>query len=243
MKTLLRRRRRQLLFLCVGVTCFLTQYAALTAMAAAGTYRPLANALGFAISAQLNFVLSARLTWRDRPTAAARTLWARWASYNGTALISLAVNTAVFTATYHRIGNLPAAALGVLCGMCVTYLVCDLLIFRDRSRPQTASRSRHRPLHAGSAVPAPVAVAWDRPTVPPRERPAVPPWERTAVPPWEQAAVHSWERAPVHSWERPAAAAWDRPGGPPWEQPAAASWDRPPAASWDRPPATSWDQA
>ena len=135
MKTLLRRRRRQLLFLCVGVTCFLTQYAALTALTAAGTYRPLANALGFVISAQLNFVLSARLTWRDRPTAAARTLWARWASYNGTALISLAVNTAVFTAAYHRIGNLPAAALGVLCGMCVTYLVCDLLIFRDRSRP------------------------------------------------------------------------------------------------------------
>jgi putative flippase GtrA len=170
-KTLLRRRRRQLLFLCVGVTCFLTQYAALTALAAAGTYRPLANALGFAISAQLNFVLSARLTWRDRPTAAARTLWARWASYNGTALISLAVNTAVFTAAYHRIGNLPAAVLGVLCGMCVTYLVCDLLIFRDRSRPQTASRSRRRPLHAESAAPAPVALAWDRPAAPPWDQP------------------------------------------------------------------------
>jgi len=215
MKTLLRRSRRQLLFLCVGATCFLTQYAALTALATVGTYRPLANALGFAISAQLNFVLSARLTWRDRPTAAARTLWARWASYNGTALISLAVNTAVFTAAYHRIGNLPAAALGVLCGMCVTYLVCDMLIFRDRSRPQTARRARHRPLHAGSAVPAPVAVAGDRPAVPPQERPGVPPWEQARVPSWEQAAV----------------ASWDRPGGLPWEQPAAASWD----PSWDRP--------
>jgi putative flippase GtrA len=199
-KTLLRPGQRQLLFLCVGVTCFLTQYAALTAMAAAGTYRPLANALGFAISAQLNFVLSVRLTWRDRPTAAARTLWARWASYNGTALISLAVNTVVFTAAYHRIGNLSAAALGVLCGMCVTYLVCDLLIFRERGRPQTASRSRRRPLHAGPAfhagpaVPAPVAVTWDRPAVPPRERPAIPPWEQAGVPPWEQAAATSWDQ-------------------------------------------------
>jgi putative flippase GtrA len=219
MKTLLRRRRRQLLFLCVGVTCFLTQYAALTAMAAAGTYRPLANALGFAISAQLNFVLSARLTWRDRPTAAARTLWARWASYNGTALISLAVNTAVFTATYHRIGNLPAAALGVLCGMCVTYLVCDMLIFRDRGRPETASRSRHRPLHAGSAAAAPVAVAWDRPAVPPRERAAALPWERPAVPPWERAAVPPGERAAAASWDRSAAASWERPAATSWDQP------------------------
>jgi len=219
MKTLLRRRRRQLLFLCVGVTCFLTQYAALSAMAAAGTYRPLANALGFVISAQLNFVLSARLTWRDRPTAAARTLWARWASYNGTALISLAVNTAVFTAAYHRIGNLPAAALGVLCGMCVTYLVCDMLIFRDRGRPETASRSRHRPLHAGSAAPAPVAVAWDRPAVPPRERAAALPWERPAVPPWERAAVPPGERAAAASWDRSATASWERPAATSWDQP------------------------
>jgi len=192
-KTLLRPGKRQLLFLCVGATCFLTQYAALTAMAAAGTYRPLANALGFAISAQLNFALSARLTWRDRPTAAARTLWARWASYNGTALISLAVNTAVFTAAYHRIGNLPAAALGVLCGMCVTYLVCDMLIFRDRSTPQVASRSHRRLRHAESAAQAPVAIAWDRPAAPPRDRPAAPPWDRPA-PPWDRPAAVSWDQ-------------------------------------------------
>jgi putative flippase GtrA len=184
-KNLLRPGKRQLLFLCVGATCFLTQYAALTAMAAAGTYRPLANALGFAISAQLNFALSARLTWRDRPTAAARTLWARWASYNGTALISLAVNTAVFSAAYHRIGDLPAAALGVLCGMCVTYLVCDMVIFRDRSTPQTASRSHRRLRHAESAAQAPVAIAWDRPAAPPWDRPA-PPWDRPAAVSWDQ---------------------------------------------------------
>jgi len=194
MKTLLRRRRRQLLFLCVGVTCFLTQYAALTAMAAAGTYRPLANALGFAISAQLNFVLSARLTWRDRPPAAARTRWARWASYNGIALISLAVNTAVFTIVYHQVGNLPAAALGVLCGMCVTYLVCDLLIFRNRSKPETASRSDHRPRHAKSAAPPPVAAAWSRPAGPPWGRPAGPPWSRPAGPPWDRPAAASWDQ-------------------------------------------------
>ena len=160
MRTLLRRGRRQLLFLCVGAACFLVQYTALTAMAAAGTYRPVANALGFVISAQLNFALSARLTWRDRPPTAARALWARWASYNGIALISLAVNTAVFTVAYHRLGNLPAAALGVVAGMCVTYLVCDLLIFRDRRRAGGAHR---RPRQPARAARPPVATSWDQP--------------------------------------------------------------------------------
>jgi putative flippase GtrA len=159
-RTLLRRGRRQLLFLCVGATCFLVQYTALTAMAAAGTYRPVANALGFVIAAQLNFALSARLTWRDRPLTAARTRWARWASYNGIALISLAVNTAVFTAAFHRLGNLPAAALGVLAGMCVTYLVCDLLIFRDR---RTRSGAHRRPRRPASAARPPMATSWDQP--------------------------------------------------------------------------------
>ena len=162
MGTLLRRSKRQLLFVCVGATCFLAQYAALTAMVAAGTYRPLADALGFAISAQLNFALSARLTWRDRPTAA-RAPWARWASYNGIALISLAVNTAVFTVAYHRLGNLPAAALGVLAGMCVTYLVCDLLIFRDRRTPRTVSGAHRRPRQPARAARPPVATSWDQP--------------------------------------------------------------------------------
>jgi putative flippase GtrA len=150
------------LFLCVGAACFLTQYAALSAMAAAGTYRPLANALGFAISAQLNFALSARLTWRDRPSAA-RGLWARWASYNGTALISLAVNTAAFAIAYRRLGNLPAAAVGVLAGMSVTYLVCDLLIFRDRGKPRAVSGAHRRAGHPAPMAPPPVATSWDQP--------------------------------------------------------------------------------
>jgi putative flippase GtrA len=137
--------RRQILFVSVGATCFLAQYCALTAMTAAGLYRPAANALGFVLSAQLNFALSSRLTWRDRRARTTQTLWARLAGYNGTALISLAVNTAVFTLIYHRTGNLAGAAIGVLCGMCFTYLVCDLLIFRDRPKHSTTGPRTARP--------------------------------------------------------------------------------------------------
>jgi putative flippase GtrA len=147
------KRRRQVLFICVGATCFLAQVATLTALSALGVSRPLGNALGFVISAQLNFVLSAKLTWRDRPGRATGTGWARWLSYNVTAAVSLAVNTAVFTVAYHQIGNIPAAALGVLCGMCVTYLVCDLMIFRERPKHVHAARrpaARPQQLTAGA---------------------------------------------------------------------------------------------
>lgn len=175
MVTVLMHRRRQLLFVCVGVTCFLAQYSVLTAMSAMGVSRPLANALGFLISAQLNFALSAKLTWRDRPTGAGGTLWARLLSYNATALVSLAVNTAVFTVSYQQVGNLIGAALGVVCGMCVTYLVCDLLIFRERGKPTHAARTslvrRARKPGIGPRLGQPVpgrhraATAWERQAV------------------------------------------------------------------------------
>ena len=172
MRSLPGGRKRQLLFLCVGATCFLAQYAALTALVAAGASRPLANALGFVLSAQLNFALSARLTWRDRTASVGRGLRRRWVSYNGTALISLAVNTAVFAAAYHRLGDLAAAALGVLSGMCVTYLICDLLIFRDRGQPRTADWSARLVGQPVTAKGPPAAAAWDsRPAVNPQDLP------------------------------------------------------------------------
>ena len=136
--------RRQMLFMAVGATCFLAQYCVLTALAATGVNRPLANAVGFVLSAQLNFLLSSRLTWRDRRAGTAKTLWARLVGYNGTALISLGVNTAAFSLVYRHVGNLAGAAIGVICGMLVTYLICDQLIFRDRHRHAVAGRPAGR---------------------------------------------------------------------------------------------------
>jgi putative flippase GtrA len=155
---MLQRRRRQLLFVAVGTTCFLAQYSVLSVLALAGVSRPLADALGFIISAQLNFALSARFTWRDRPAGSARTRWGQLLSYNATALVSLAVNIAVFTLTYRRVGNLAAAALGVLCGMLVTYLVCDLLIFRDRRKSARGTDAHPRPAPVRPATLRPVTL-------------------------------------------------------------------------------------
>jgi putative flippase GtrA len=102
----------------------------LTVLARFGAGRPVANAVGFALSAQLNFLLNSRMTWRDRPAAGRRGTGARWLGYNVSALGSLAGNTAIFTLSYHAIGTAPAAALGVIAGTSLVYLICNLLVFR-----------------------------------------------------------------------------------------------------------------
>jgi putative flippase GtrA len=137
-----RGQKRIVIFAAVGATCFCLQIALLTVAVHLGADRPIANAIGFAFSAQLNFLLSSRVTWRDRPVSGRRDMGSRWLAYNGTALISLGVNTTVFTLSYHEIGTTPAAALGVLIGTVVVYLTCNLLIFRGtRQVPEMAAQT------------------------------------------------------------------------------------------------------
>jgi putative flippase GtrA len=139
MRLLSSGRKRILTFATIGVTCFLVQFALLSVMVRLGMYRPLANAVSFAISAQLNFLLSTRITWRDRPSAGGRSTGARWLAYNGTALVSLGCNTAVFVLTYHAVGTTPAAVLGVMTGTCLVYLVCNFLVFRSAAPAATSA--------------------------------------------------------------------------------------------------------
>lgn len=136
MKRLFTGYRRHFTFVAVGVVCFLVQLGLLAALTASGVYEPVANAIGFLASAQLNFVLSSAFTWGDRADRTDRTM-SRLAGYNATALLSLAVNSLAFTLAYHLTGTVIAAALGVLSGMGCTYLICDLVIFRRRRIPTT----------------------------------------------------------------------------------------------------------
>ena len=131
---LLRGQKRIAVFAVVGATCFGVQLALLTAAVHLGANRPVGNAVGFAISAQLNFLLSSKLTWRDRSISGWRDMGGRWLAYNGTALVSLGVNTVVFTLAYHEVGTTLASLLGVLIGTVVVYLTCNLLIFRGARR-------------------------------------------------------------------------------------------------------------
>ncbi len=147
MRLLSLAQKRIAIFAAVGLTCFATQLVMLTILARLGTYRPVANAIGFALSAQLNFLLSSRFTWGDRPAAGRRGTGARWLAYNGTAGLSLGVNTAVFILAYRAVGTGIAAAIGVVAGTCVVYLICNFLVFRAK-RTVTAPVTRPAIEHA-----------------------------------------------------------------------------------------------
>jgi putative flippase GtrA len=131
----------------VGATCFVLQYAVLRALSGAGLARPVANGIGFVLSAQANFLLSSVFTWADRVPSDAlekgisrrplNTNCRRWVSYNGTVAVALAVNTVAFAVADRMVGALAAALAGVAAGTVVTYLICDRLIFATRATRTT----------------------------------------------------------------------------------------------------------
>ncbi|GAA1000444.1 hypothetical protein GCM10009555_103460 [Acrocarpospora macrocephala] len=124
------RHRRKITFAGVGSTCFAVQYLLLTSLMVAGVRAPIANAVGIAVSAQLNFTLSSLLTWKDRPGGSPRRVLGRLLAYNATAMTALCVNTAVFTLAYRTAGISAAAAAGVAAGMVFNYAGSNHLVFR-----------------------------------------------------------------------------------------------------------------
>lgn len=154
----MRRLRPQLLRLArfsgVGLTCFAIQAGILLALKGAGTPGPLANAVGFLVSAQVNFLLSTYVTWADRRRSGARA--GRWLSFQATVAVSLACNTGVYALVSAFLPPVAAAAAGVGAGALLTYLVSDHLVFR-RKAPTTdhygASLDDHR--RPAAALPGP----------------------------------------------------------------------------------------
>jgi putative flippase GtrA len=135
MKSILGKRIRLIKFAAVGGTCFLVQFMLLTGLDHLGVYRPLANGISFAFSAQLNFALSSALTWADRPAGSRGQTGARWLAYNGTALVALTCDSAVFVGVYHAVGTDAAAVLAVVASTCLVFVICNYIIFRP---PRTA---------------------------------------------------------------------------------------------------------
>ncbi|WP_196279386.1 GtrA family protein [Catellatospora vulcania] len=130
-------------FAAVGVVCFGAQTAVLVPLERAGMAAAFANATGFWLSAQLNFVLSSLFTWRDRPARGTRAVLARWWQYQGMAYLSLAMNSLVFVAAEPVTGQLSASAIGVLIGACFSYAVSKFLIFRP-ARATALPPAAHR---------------------------------------------------------------------------------------------------
>ena len=121
-------------FAVVAAACTLLQLLILADLAALGVGKVLANGLGFAISAQVNFLLSTAWTWRDRPRRPGRAgQVTRWAMFNATAVAALAANELVFTLLDRAGTEFLAASLGgIACGAVVAFTVNNLVTFRAR---------------------------------------------------------------------------------------------------------------
>lgn len=149
-------------FAAVGATCFALQAGILTVLERAGVPATLANAVGFAASAQLNFLLSSYFTWFDRrvPLSARRTVAARWAAFQATAGLALCFNTGVFALAVRVLDPVAAAAVGVLTGAALTFMTGNHLIFRNRrTRTEPIRDSQGENLDAHRPEPARVGAA------------------------------------------------------------------------------------
>jgi putative flippase GtrA len=157
---LLRRlwQYRTVRFGAVAASCTLGQLLVLAWLTRLGVGRVLANGIGFGLSAQANFVLSAQVTWRDRRPhrdCSARTglraslsAWpTRWTSFNTVAIAALAVNELVFTLGVHAgLRLLLASLVGVVAGAAVTFTLNNLVTFRvETTRKSVSTQVERRP--------------------------------------------------------------------------------------------------
>lgn len=144
--------RRVVRWLTVAITCSLIQEVILYVLYKKfGMDKLWANAWGYIVSWQINFVASAFITWGDRiqypnvPTYAHRVVkiyrrvkpWARrWLAFSGAALTGFLVNQVVFKAALYYIPTIPvllASAVGIGVGAVVTFGVNNVVTFAKPS--------------------------------------------------------------------------------------------------------------
>ena len=142
-------RYRAVRFGAVAASCTLGQLLMLAWLTRLGAGKIAANGIGFALSAQANFVLSTLITWGDRK----RRGWAtRWAQFNTVAIIALAVNELVFTIGVRAgLQLFVAAAAGILAGAALTYTLNNTVTFRQEKAGGQLERRPHLDEIAGRA--------------------------------------------------------------------------------------------
>jgi putative flippase GtrA len=133
------RLARPLRFLSVGAICFALQLGILFALTEAAVLPAVvANAIAFLVSAQINFLLSSVLTWRDRLPGTTQAVCARrWAKFNVVALVAVAVNSVGFAAgQFASLSPTACAVCGAFLGLLFSYTTHSLLTFRVASEAE-----------------------------------------------------------------------------------------------------------
>jgi putative flippase GtrA len=128
-------------FAVTGAFAGVVQLALLAAFLDVHIEASLGDVLAFFAAAQVNFVLSQRFTWRDRP--AGRRGPARWFRFMALVSLSALLNLGVFTAAILFGPPLVAAALGIAAAAIVNFIVADRAVFAACS-PGSNPASRRR---------------------------------------------------------------------------------------------------
>lgn len=115
-------------FAVTGVIAAAVQLGVLHVLTADDWNALLANGLGMAAAAQVNFTLSSIFTWRDRWEREGLTK--RWSMYQLTILISAIVNMLVFIVARLVVEQTFAAIIGILAAATLNFAAGDRLIFR-----------------------------------------------------------------------------------------------------------------
>src|SRR5579884_2561240 len=124
---LLHPRARPLRFITSGAIAAAVQLGLLVAFERLG-WGIMSNAAALAVATQVNFLLSARLTWGDRDHGSG--LFQRWLLYQGSTGTMAVVNMAVFLVARTWLPAVEASALGILAGAVGNYLSADRMVFR-----------------------------------------------------------------------------------------------------------------
>lgn len=124
------RHKRLGRFLFVGAACYLIQLLLFEALLASNVHVFWAGYIAFGLSAQVNFVLSKYVTWRDRPSR-----WDQLIRYNMTAVLLAGINTCLVLAFAHVVWNWLAIALAIAITTIGSFTMSHSFIFRGQHEP------------------------------------------------------------------------------------------------------------
>jgi putative flippase GtrA len=131
---LLSARARPLRFFITGTTAAVFQLGVLSLLTRRGWPGVLADGLGFAVAAQVNFCLSQRFTWRDR-LAKGDALLGRWLRFQAAAGGAAVLNLSAFAVAATVLPALVAAVVGIAAGAAASYAGNERLVFRSATGP------------------------------------------------------------------------------------------------------------
>jgi putative flippase GtrA len=118
-------------FAIVGVSCLALQYLIVELLHADLGYGAfVSDAIGFAISAQLNFLLSNQFSWGDAPRVHGRALFSRWRKFLYVAGLATIINASVYTVVHEYMGSLTAIVCASVVSTAWTFLLNHYFVFQ-----------------------------------------------------------------------------------------------------------------